>query len=82
MEFAQTQTALTAVAAKMVSEVMDCHVSITTSAKWTLMIAARIRVVSTLLVHIAASAAMDIMPMENSAPISTNVATAGLGLAI
>ena len=81
MQLAQIQTDLTAVAAMVVSKVMDCRVSITTSAKRAFMIAARIRVVSTLLVHTAASASMDIKPMETPATISTN-ATAGLSLAI
>ena len=43
--------------------------------------AARIRVVSTPLVHTAVNASMDITAMEKSATISTN-ATAGLSLAI
>ena len=81
MQLAQTRTALTAVAAMVVSKAMDCHVSITMSAKRAFMIAAIIRVVSTPLVHSAASASMDIKPMEMPATISTN-ATAGLSLVI
>ena len=81
MQLAQTQTALTAVAVMVVSKVTDCHVSIMMSAKRAFMIAAQIRVVSTLLVHTAASASMDIKPVETPATISTN-ATAGLGLVV
>ena len=40
MQLVQTQTALTTVAAMLVSKVMDCHVSITMSAKRAFMIAA------------------------------------------
>lgn len=45
MQFAQTRMALTAVDAMVVSKAMDCHVSITMSAKRAFMIAALIRVV-------------------------------------
>ena len=41
MQLAQTQTALTAVAAMVVSKVMDCRVLITMSAKRAVMIAMR-----------------------------------------
>ena len=72
MQLAQTQTALTTVAVMVVSKVTDYHVSITMSAKRAFMIAARIRVVSTPLVHTAASASMDIMAVERSAMTSMN----------
>ena len=70
MQLAQTQTALTAVAAMMVLEVMGAHVSITMSAKRAFMIAIRKRRASTLRVRIGVHVSEVTVEMVKSAKVS------------
>ena len=70
MQLAQTQTALTAVAAMMVSEVMGSHASITMSAKRAFMIAIRKRRAATLRARIGVHVSKVTVEMVKSAKVS------------
>ena len=79
MQLAQTQTALTAVPAMVVSKTMDCHVLITMSAKRAVMIAMRKLRAPTLGVHTDVLVLKVTMEMAKAAKVRLSISDLTLG---